>query len=259
MPVKVTTESFIERAKTIHNNKYDYSKVEYKDCHTPVCIICPIHGEFWQKAYMHLDGNGCKECGLIHRDFNRKVYGVAVNDVAENVKETDYYKKWIVLLNRCYHPTQAKHNKAYNEVFVCDEWLKLSNFKKWFEDEVNGYKKGYQLDKDLLVKGNKVYSPNTCCFIPSEINRAIVLGRKKKIGGLPIGVVKIELKTSKPYRADIGRKTIGYYSTPEEAFDAYKNRKEEKIKELATRYFKDGKITSKVYNALMAFEININD
>ena len=53
---------FIKRAEEIHSNKYDYSKVEYKNMQTPVCIICPKHGEFWQRPIVHLNGSGCKEC-----------------------------------------------------------------------------------------------------------------------------------------------------------------------------------------------------
>lgn len=63
MSKKLTSEEFIEKAKKIHGNKYNYSKVEYIDAHTKVCIICPIHGEFWQMPYSHLNGNGCKKCG----------------------------------------------------------------------------------------------------------------------------------------------------------------------------------------------------
>ena len=60
---KLTTEKFIERAKKIHGNKYDYSKVMYKSMHEKVCIICPEHGEFWQIPNNHLNGSGCLECG----------------------------------------------------------------------------------------------------------------------------------------------------------------------------------------------------
>lgn len=60
----MNTEEFIERAKKIHGNKYDYSKTKYVDCYTKVCIICNKHGEFWQLPNVHLKGSGCKECGL---------------------------------------------------------------------------------------------------------------------------------------------------------------------------------------------------
>lgn len=60
-----TTESFIKKATARHNGKYDYSKVEYKGCNEPVCIICPEHGEFWQRPNAHLNNHGCPQCGVI--------------------------------------------------------------------------------------------------------------------------------------------------------------------------------------------------
>ena len=74
----LTTEDFIRKARLVHGNKYDYSKTRYVNAHTKVCIICPIHGEFWQEAYSHLSGNGCKLCSdpkagdrtrFSHKDF----------------------------------------------------------------------------------------------------------------------------------------------------------------------------------------------
>ena len=59
---KLNIESFIEKARAIHGNKYDYSKVEYVNSSTKVCIICPEHGEFWQKPNNHLNGEGCPIC-----------------------------------------------------------------------------------------------------------------------------------------------------------------------------------------------------
>lgn len=61
--MRYTTETFIEKSNSVHGNKYDYSKVEYVDSKTPVCIICPEHGEFWQEPVLHLRGRGCHECG----------------------------------------------------------------------------------------------------------------------------------------------------------------------------------------------------
>lgn len=63
---KYTLEEFINKAKKIHGNRYDYSNVNYADNQTKVCIICPIHGEFWQTPQHHLKGYGCKKCSLTH-------------------------------------------------------------------------------------------------------------------------------------------------------------------------------------------------
>ena len=60
--IKLSLQEFIERAKEVHNDKYDYSKVNYENCRTKVCITCPEHGEFWQLPYVHLQGHGCPKC-----------------------------------------------------------------------------------------------------------------------------------------------------------------------------------------------------
>ena len=67
MGKRKTTEQFIAEAKAVHGSKYDYSKVEYKNNKTKVCIICHIHGEFLQVPKDHLDGIGCKKCGRLKR------------------------------------------------------------------------------------------------------------------------------------------------------------------------------------------------
>ena len=68
---KLTTEEFIERARKVHGDKYDYSKVEYVNSSTKVCIICIEHGEFWQTPNCHLDGQGCPKCGIKKRSVNK--------------------------------------------------------------------------------------------------------------------------------------------------------------------------------------------
>ena len=59
---RITRDVFIERSSKKHSNRYDYSKVDYKGRDELVCIICPIHGEFWQKPEYHMNGNGCPKC-----------------------------------------------------------------------------------------------------------------------------------------------------------------------------------------------------
>lgn len=266
MSKKLTQEEFIKRAIKVHGEKYDYSPTMYCGSLQKVYIKCPKHGEYSQVASEHLRGRGCPKCGK-HKTKPRKktkltgrlVYGVGVNDLFEKVIDTNYYKKWICMLNRCYHPTQYNHSKSYRDVSVCKEWLILSNFKRWFENPENGYQEGYQLDKDILVKGNKEYAPDKCCFVPREINDIVSKHNYKRKKNLPVGVVKIKQKGNKCYRADIGRRTIGYFYSIDEAFFAYKKEKETRIKNLAKEYLEKGKITQKVYNALNSFNIKITD
>jgi len=66
---KITSKEFIERAKRVHGDKYDYSKTEYVNAKTKVCIICPKHGEFWQLPHSHLSGSGCPICNRIKRSL----------------------------------------------------------------------------------------------------------------------------------------------------------------------------------------------
>lgn len=75
-------------------------------------------------------------------------------------------KVWMSMIDRCY----SGKNKAYEDVYVCDEWHNFINFAKWYDDN---YIDGWSLDKDLLSGYSKLYSPNTCCFLPSKINAAI--------------------------------------------------------------------------------------
>lgn len=85
MSRKLTTEEFIERARKIHGDKYDYSKVEYKDANTKVCIICPIHGEFWQIPNDHLHNKGCVKCG--HKRLWDKRGRITTEDFTRKAKE----------------------------------------------------------------------------------------------------------------------------------------------------------------------------
>ena len=70
----LNTEEFVKRAKEVHGNKYDYSKVKYINNKKEVCIICPIHGEFKQIAKSHLEGNGCNKCRESCLEHNIKIF-----------------------------------------------------------------------------------------------------------------------------------------------------------------------------------------
>lgn len=252
---KCTQEEVIARFREVHGDKFDYSKVEYKGMTVDVCIICPIHGEFWQTPYGHLKGVGCKKC--ISDNKKSLIYGVGINDLT-GVSLTKTYKIWSRMMQRCYSSTYLDEYPTYIGCTVCKEWETFSAFKAWAEDHANGYREGYCLDKDILVKGNKVYSPEHCVFVPNEIN-VLIINNKKHRGDFPLGVCKQHHRFYS--NAMINGKYIGLggYDTPEEAFQAYKTAKEAYIKEVATAYYNDGKITKRVYDALMSWIIEITD
>lgn len=107
-------EQFTEKAKQIHGNKYDYSKVNYINSHTKVCIICLEHGEFWQTPTNHLKGQGCPECGKIQvQKENKKRIKEAKKDFIEKAKQ--------VHCNR-YDYSKVEYVNAHKKVLIkCKE------------------------------------------------------------------------------------------------------------------------------------------
>lgn len=194
------------------------------------------------------------------------VQGVGVNDSEDLVKvngvKIESYKLWQSMLQRCYSEKYHQRRPTYKGCSVCEEWKYFSNFKRWFEvhyrTDENG--KAYHLDKDLLVKGNKLYSPETCVFVPPEVN-IILLQSEKSRGEYPIGVSwdktigKIKAQVSVKSK----NKNLGYFNTTEEAYQAYKKAKEDHVKQLAEEYFSEGKICRRTYEALLVWQVEDND
>ena len=248
MPKKLTTEQFVAKAREIHGDKYDYSKVVYVNAKTKVCVTCKEHGDFWITADDFTHGKGCRTC-------YHTVYGVGISDLP-HIHGTDAYNRWHGMLKRCYYSKEhTQRRQSYSDCIVCPEWLRFSVFKEWFD---KNYIQGYALDKDIISKGNRVYSPDTCCFVPQEIN-GLIIQNKSRRNSCPIGVFPIKYSNRTKYRASMNDVYIGTYDTPEEAFQAYKSAKEQKVKELATQYFQEGKITQRVYHALMEYQVEITD
>ena len=274
--VKLTKDSFVKRAEQIHGDKYDYSKVDYINSKKHVVITCLKHGDFRQTPSRHLLGCGCPLCEKEMRK-NRPNYkqrkplqGVGILDIDTSTHidnaTAKAYNAWSAMILRCYTKKSSLREKysAYLGCYVCDEWLYFSNFKHWFD---KNHIEGYALDKDILVKGNKVYSPQTCCFVPQKINN-IFSSHKRKRGKYPIGVIKVVCGNKIMYRAQMSyispngkrkNKILGVFNTISDAFTAYKQEKEQYIKDSAKDYYNKGLIDSVVYKALMEYEISIND
>lgn len=257
---KLTRDEFIKKSNSVHGHKYNYDKVVYVGSHTPVIITCPIHGDFKQKPYSHLQGKGCGCCA--NNNKKKLIYGVGVNDyegtTKQNGKHIHSYGAWRDMLKRCYDKKWHRKHPSYAGCFACDEWLTFSNFKKWFENPENGYIEGYQLDKDIRVKGNKCYSPETCCFVPKEINLIIIKNQKHKNIN-PVGVSSYNTSKSERYKASVSingkAKCFGSFDTSDEAFTAYKINKEKHIQDVASKYYSACKITKIVYDALMNYKV----
>ena len=95
---RLKPNEFILRAKEIHDNKYDYSKVKYVNFETPVCIICPIHGEFWQTPHSHLKEHGCPMCANETFIREEKLYKIILDNVKDEVIRYKKFK-WLRYIN----------------------------------------------------------------------------------------------------------------------------------------------------------------
>ena len=174
------------------------------------------------------------------------------------------YNTWYSMIDRCYNPYVLNYkNPTYQNCIVDKRFHCLQDFGKWYEE--NYYTipgKIMCLDKDILIKGNRRYGPDTCIFVPLEINSLVVKSYRGK-NKLPLGVCYH--KEHNKYMSSCstlinGVKrvvTIGYYNNPNDAFEAYKEFKEKYIKMVADEY-KD-RIPEKLYEALYRYKIEIND
>ncbi len=177
--------------------------------------------------------------------MKKLVYGVGVNDlpyrtqvwewVTENggkrirklVFICKYYATWRDMLTRCYSEKYLESHPTYIGTSVCSEWLYATAFKKWME--LQNWD-GKSLDKDIIAPRSKLYSPDTCAFVLKATNSFVVASDAIR-GDYPIGVDLC--KPSGKYRARCRNpftgegEHLGYFSTPEEAHEAWRKRKHE--------------------------------
>lgn len=198
--------------------------------------------------------------GTIKDRLYPSVYGVGYVGIGEfktkiDGKQPIYYKRWKEMISRCYNE-KDKEYCAYGAlgVRVCDEWLNFQNYAKWWLE--NCPDESFALDKDILEKGNKCYSPDKCCFVPFAINSCLTF-RKNKRGELPLGVSKKGNKFIAQITKNNEKIHLGSFLTPEEAFSVYKTAREASIKEYAEIY--KNVISEKVYQALQDYTIDITD
>ena len=173
--------------------------------------------------------------------MRKQIYGVGINDADYQVqplvngkrKSCEFYQKWYHMLERCYSSQYQRRRPTYIGCTVCDEWLTFSNFKRWMEQQDW---EGKDLDKDILVKGNKIYSPETCAFVISLINQ-FTKDRANDRGDWPVGVClygggpKFQANCSNPFTRKYD--FLGYFNSEHEAHEAWRKKKHEHALKLA--------------------------
>ena len=189
------------------------------------------------------------------------LYGVGILggrfDIREDGIMKREYKLWSSMLNRCYDKTYQRRFPTYKDCEVSEYFKCYDNFHIWCNEQKGFKERLWQLDKDLLITGNKLYSEETCVFLPVSINLAIV--KPVKVRGLPVGV---SLSSDGRYFvARISRygkcKKLGIFKDVESAKQAYLCAKKNYLLDLANKY--KGMIDDRAYDALINYKVCKDD
>lgn len=194
------------------------------------------------------------------------IHGVGFNNGKYPLKTKEdkrIYRVWYNVLIRCYDEKYLAKKPTYSGCTVSENFKSYSYFYEWYSNQ-KGFKNidengnSWHLDKDILLKGNKIYSEDTCVLVPSRVN-ILLTSCKGRRGLLPIGV-SFDVAVNR-FRSSCWQngknKNIGRYASKEEAFQAYKAFKEALIKDVANEY--RAQLDQHTYNALMNYEVNEND
>lgn len=215
------------------------------------------------KAIVHTTFNNFKK-GEVNNPYRRSYYSKGYVGIGfKPTRDDKSMMCWSNMLKRCYNENYRRLHPTYNECYVCDEWLNFQNFHVWYND--NFYKfDDYTmcLDKDIIVKGNKLYSPDTAIFVPQFINK-LFTRRDNDRGPYPIGVTKNHNRfyaSCSFYDIRYNRVrniNLGSFETAEEAFYMYKNTKEENIRNVADLC--KGKVPERLIKAMYDYKVEITD
>jgi hypothetical protein len=191
------------------------------------------------------------------------VYGVGVYERGEFPayvcgRQTKEYVLWKGMLERCYSDKLHARKPSYVGCSVSEDFKFFQEFARWANRQVIFGEVGVHLDKDLLVKGNKVYSPETCVLVPKDDN-LLLTKREAERGLYPIGV-SLD-KGRGLYAAEVRlngkKKNLGRFPTPEDAFASYKTAKEAQVRAVAEK-FKDS-LDPRAYVALQSYQVELTD
>ena len=242
------------------SNSGDFKILKYNDSGN-------VEIQFLKTGYEMVVRLGDIKSGLIKDPYIPSVYGVGITGAKYPIRvsgvQTKEYVLWCDMLRRCYSEPFKVKRPTYIGCEVSDNFKYYEYFYEWCHSQIgfgnDGNGNPFHLDKDLLIKGNKVYSESTCIFIPSEINLVLVKGTALR-GKCLIGVCWSN--TKKAFVAKVKKNKgkqeyLGSFNTEIEAFNAYKQAKENYIKELANKW--KGQIDPRAYNALINYQVEITD
>lgn len=260
----MTNTEKLEKLRTERTGKVSVNRhgttmklIKYVDCKNVIVEFQDEHGYQKKTTYREF------LLGKVDNPYDKTIFGIGYRGVGEygaSANDKRIYQVWQDMFRRCYGHGANDTKPCYSDCLVSEVWHNFQNFATWYQENyynVDGQR--IQIDKDILQKGNQIYSPETCILVPNEIN-ALMVKRKRQRGDTPIGVY---------YNKDMGayvafcwtgghqKEYLGQYSTQEDAFLAYKKRKEQYIKEIADKY--KNKIPQKLYDALYAYEVEITD
>ena len=219
--------------------------------------------QFLKTGYETVVQLGHIKSGSIKDPYSPSVFGVGITGTKYpptiNGVQTKEYVLWKHMLERCYSDTYKKKQPTYEGCEVSDNFKSYTYFYEWCNKQMGFDNEYWQLDKDLLIKGNKVYSEDYCVFLPKEINLVLTKSNKTR-GEHLIGVCWY--KKDKAFVARVnknkgGSEYLGSFKTELEAFNAYKQAKEAFVKEQATKW--KSQIDYRAYNALMNYTVEITD
>ena len=172
------------------------------------------------------------------------------------MKDKEYFRnRYGAMKHRCYSEEYHKLHPSYIGCEISEEFSTFEKFYVWAKDNFYQFRNELMdLDKDILVKGNKIYSPNTCIFVPQSVNKILTL-RQLHNGNYPLGVYYN--KRACKFKAQInirGRRiTLGCFGTPQEAHKVYIQAKQEYLRWTAYEYRDE--IPEKLFNALLKYQI----
>lgn len=238
---------FIDRTGEEHTTKEGYTVKIIKYTNQGDCDIQFIGTEIIIKNRQY----GDVKRGEVLNPYRLSVCGVGYLGQGKFNASSKEYNRWANMLLRCYDEKAQEKHPTYKDVSVCEEWHCFQNFAKWYEENWESHMQGWHLDKDILVKGNRIYSPKTCCFVPQEIN--VIFTKQFKKRKLKEGVYKNYNRFFIKFRGNY----IKTFSTSYEACLALSILKKDYIKEVADKW--RGKITEQVYNALINYKVEIDD